>query len=318
MPELPEVESVRRSLLPKVIDKIITSVDCMRPEIIILRSPEFKSADALVGCSIKSIERGGKYLLWHLEKPREKKQDEQPKNQVHNQTPNNSQALTLAMHLRMTGRCLFVDAREIRPKENHTHITLSLANPVTNEDIGEIRWQDVRRFGRWELFSTVDYANWDKGPKQLGKEPFDPSCDAQYLQQFSKRHDKLKLAQVLLDQRCIAGLGNIYVQELLYQQRLSPLCPAWALTKKDWERLIDGMRLMLAEAIEKRGTSFSDYVDANGHLGNYQEQLKVYGRIGLPCFSCGKPLQASILSGRRMAFCQACQKLKRGKKTKRV
>lgn len=351
MPELPEVESVRQSLLAKVKNKIIVSFTCERPEILLLRAEEIKNADVLPYRRIEDIERRGKYLLWRLSELIQDlaKSGTDSANKDNICTGNaidgkigidsanniDNKKLILLMHLRMTGRCLYYpEALKGEALAAHTHIRMGLAEfddncstkiksilteqvdpqtslkPAQLQPAGEIRWQDVRRFGRWELFTEESFESWDKGVAALGLEPFAEALNAQYLQQFSRKHAKLKLAQVLLDQRCIAGLGNIYVQELLYLTRFSPLSQAAALSLRDWEKIRVAMRVLLSEAIAARGTSFSDYVDGDGLSGRFQERLHVYGRKGEACRSCGKPLQAAVLSGRRMAFCPHCQKLK--------
>lgn len=313
MPELPEVESIRLSLLPNVHDKIISGVVCERPELIILRSPEIESFDILSACRITGLKRRGKYLLWFLRYEAELAPALKP-------ALSNGSVLILAMHLRMSGRCLFFGEHKcFLPLDPHTHITLKLSEGYkTNGHVylqpaGELRWQDVRRFGRWELFTKSGFSAWDKGPNSLGKEPFDLTLDPRCLQAFAKKHARLNVAQVLLDQRCIAGLGNIYVQEILYLARLSPHTSVAALSEQDWQVILDVMRTLLDEAIRAGGTSFSDYVDANGARGQYQKKLQVYGRAKAACFSCGQPLHKEAVAGRNMSFCPNCQLLKQGK-----
>ncbi len=318
MPELPEVESIRLSLLPNVLDRIISEVVCTRPELIILRSKELVSFNILSACRITGLKRRGKYLLWFLRYEAELAP-------AFASSLSNGSVLIMAMHLRMTGRCLYFGEHKcFLALDPHTHITLKLSEihktngHVFLESAGELRWQDVRRFGRWELFTKEDFSVWEKGPNSLGKEPFDSELDPFYLQAFAKKHARLNLAQVLLDQRCIAGLGNIYVQEILFKARLAPQTPAAALTEFEWQGILEVMRPILEEAIREGGTSFSDYLDANGMAGRYQKQLLVYGRAKASCPSCAQPLQKERVAGRTMTFCPACQPLKQGKAQQRV
>lgn len=277
MPELPEVETVVRSLERHLADLTITAVDLEKPEVI--RSPrpdEF--VEQIIGKQFqKKLGRRGKYLLLHL-----------------------SDGLTLVVHLRMTGRLVFCAADE--PMEKHTHVIFHLDNGK------QLRFTDIRRFGRLYLVPTAEVLQLS-GLKEMGPEPLDKDFSREYLKRELRRK-RARIKTLLLDQNFIAGLGNIYVDEALYRAKIHPERLAPDLTTREAANLHKAIIEVISEGIEHRGTSFRDYVDGEGHTGTHQNYLKVYNREGLPCFQCGRPISRIKVAGRSSYYCSACQKTK--------
>lgn len=273
MPELPEVETVKRSLESHLVGEKITGIEIYYGGII--KEPEsalFRSL--IVGKEIRSLTRRGKYLLCEL-----------------------SEGLTLVIHLRMTGRLYLTDPQQL--VEKHTHIIFRLSGGK------ELRFHDTRKFG---LIYLVPTGCWQPigGLFSLGPEPLEEAFTLAYLQE-KIRDRKTRLKNFLLDQRFIAGIGNIYADEILFVAGLHPERPVETLTAKEVERLYHAIRSLLQAGIEHRGTSFRDYVDGMGARGGFQNKLKVYGRGGEPCERCGTRLVRSVVAGRGTVFCPCCQ-----------
>lgn len=270
MPELPEVETIRRSLVPHLDGDVIGAVPLLDPHAVAEPAPEAIAA-LLPGQRITAIKRRAKYLVFALD------------------------TLNLVVHLRMSGR-------------------LKLTKPV--EDIRYLRAQfnlasghvlcfyDVRRFGRIWL---VDGARLAELLAPLGPEPFDPHLTAGVLhERLDRRTTSLK--SLLLNQHFIAGLGNIYVDEILFACKLHPRVPADSLDEKQVSALLDTTRDILRSAIANGGTTFDAvYSDAEGKPGRYREHLKVYRRTGEPCLTCGAPIERIVVAQRGTHFCPKCQ-----------
>jgi formamidopyrimidine-DNA glycosylase len=274
MPELPEVETVRRTLERALAGRRIVGVARIGwPRTIATPTPEQLCA-ALCDRQILGVDRRAKYLLIRLD------HDE-----------------ALVVHLRMTGRLLVVDAQE--PLDDHTHVVLALDNGQ------ELRFRDVRKFGRISLLDSAALTALDEG---LGVEPLeDGFSDAVLAQRLERRRGKLK--PLLLDQRVIAGLGNIYVDEALWRSGLHPLRSAESLTPEEVARLYEAIRTVLASAVERRGTTLSDYRDALGAMGDNQHYLAVYGRAGQPCPRCGAAIERTVVGQRGTHLCPHCQRV---------
>ncbi len=273
MPEMPEVETVRRSLETKLIGKNITKVEVRLPRLI-KTSGAAAFCDGLERQTILEVRRLGKGLLLVLSGER-----------------------VLAIHLRMTGR-LYV-RREAGAKEKFVRILFRLDN------LEELVYEDVRTFGTLHLvklseIKQIPYL------KNLGPEPLSETFTLAYLTE-TMRKSRGKLKGFLLDQRKIAGLGNIYVDEALYQARLHPCRIANDVNETERERLFVAINEIIAAAIENRGTTFRDYVDGEGKKGRNQLFLKVYGRAGEPCENCGTSISRSVVAGRGTHFCRCCQ-----------
>lgn len=274
MPELPEVETVRRTLEKKLVGLSIEGVEMHLPKIVRQPPPE-EFSHLLKGRKILRLGRRGKYLLLHL-----------------------AGNLSLVIHLRMTGR-LVVTAPDT-PLDKHTHAVFDLSNG------DQLRFTDIRQFGRIWLAPTHELDQ-ISGFKDLGVEPLSENFTREFMKKELRRR-RTRLKPLLLDQSFIAGLGNIYVDEALHRARLHPERLAAGLNPREITHLYQSIREVLTEGINNRGTSFRDYVDGDGRPGNYQERLRVYGREGKPCAKCGKPIIRIKVGGRSSYFCPCCQK----------
>jgi formamidopyrimidine-DNA glycosylase len=274
VPELPEVETIVADLRPHLVGRTILRAELAFPTIVRHPEPE-EFVDAVVGMKIESVGRRGKYILIHL-----------------------SHDVVLVVHLGMTGQLRLVD--QATPLAKHTHAVFFL------DDGQQLRYRDPRRFGRLLLGTESALLEARKMPR-LGPEPIDPDFAADELhRRLRKRNAPLKA--VLLDQKAIAGVGNIYADESLHRARLRPDRIASTVGKKSAARLHESLRESLRTAIANRGSSVDTYRDAWGELGGQQEQLLVYGRAGEPCFTCGRPLRAVRIAGRTTVFCTRCQR----------
>ncbi|ABZ84319.1 formamidopyrimidine-dna glycosylase [Heliomicrobium modesticaldum Ice1] len=277
MPELPEVETVRRSLAGRITGLTIEKVELRLPKIA-FALPGTLFTDALRGRRIIELGRRGKYLLLHLDG------DE-----------------TLVIHLRMTGRLIHLRPEEREePEAAHTHAVFFL------DDGSLLRYTDVRQFGTLTLM-TREAALRQPGKGRLGPEPLGQDFSfVDFRNALVKRKTKLK--PLLLDQSFLAGLGNIYADEALARARLHPDRTADSLDDEESRRLYDCIRTVLQEGIDAKGTSFRDYVDGEGRKGEFQEKLWVYGRGGNPCRRCGGEILREKRAGRSTHFCPRCQK----------
>lgn len=273
MPELPEVETVKRSLAPFLKGTKIMDVEILFAGIIKEPTP-ILFREKIRGKTIIDLERRGKYLLFFLD-----------------------EGLTLVIHLRMTGQ-LTVCSRDL-PVNKHTHLIFSLSSQQ------EWRFTDVRKFG---LVYLVPTGHWEriKGLWNLGYEPLAENFTLQVLTELL-RGKKGKLKSFLLDQSKIAGIGNIYADEILFEARLHPQREIRTLQAKEMENLYKAIKLKLEEGVIYRGTSLRDYVDGRGEKGGFQERLQVYGRGGESCNRCGTCLERIIVAGRGTVFCPHCQ-----------
>ncbi|MBL4702762.1 MAG: bifunctional DNA-formamidopyrimidine glycosylase/DNA-(apurinic or apyrimidinic site) lyase [Phycisphaeraceae bacterium] len=270
MPELPEVENVRQTLLQLIQGQQIRKVTIHRPDIITgIATPQ----SLLLGKTIANVHRHGKQLAI---------------------LANDSTQSTLNIHLGMTGRLMGLTG--LRPK--HCHIEWGLAN---GDRLGFI---DPRRFGGLWTFSGYQdllQSRWSK----LGDDALLITSTA-----LSKRLARTtrSLKAALLDQNLVAGLGNIYVDELCFNCKIRPDRIACEVAEiKTFQKLVREMRKLLKQAIKQGGSTLRDYVMVNGHSGQFQNLHKVYGRTGKPCVTCSSPLQGILLAGRTTVFCPSCQ-----------
>lgn len=273
MPELPEVETVRRVLSPQLCGRTITHVTLLNSHIIAHPEPD-SFCQALSCQQIERIDRRGKFLLFIFQS-----------------------GDRMLIHLRMTGT-LFIAPVSL-PMDKHTHLLLSLS------DGQQLRFCDQRRFGRFWFFrqNEPDHCS---GISGLGLEPFDERLCGAYLSQHwhgSKRAVKT----CLLDQSVVAGIGNIYADETLYALHIHPGTPACALSDAQFDLLARQIPQTLQFAIDKNEISPADYL--NGRGSNYRNTpfLSVYGRAGAPCPHCGATLKRSIVAGRGTVYCPHCQ-----------
>jgi formamidopyrimidine-DNA glycosylase len=286
MPELPEVETVRRSLAPFLTGAtVIAALRGEHPEDILL-DPWPVFLRRLRGRTIVSLDRRGKYLAFRCD-------DE----------------TRLLCHLGMTGELRL--SHPAVPPGRHCHLALVLraarALPPALVDHRQrflLRYLDVRRFGRVGL---LDPAGWEALSARLGPEPLDPALTAYHLwERLRTRRSPVKAA--LLDQSLLAGIGNIYADEALFRAGIHPPRRAASLTLEEVERLHEALRAVLTEAIASAGTTIRDYRDGQGRSGSFQFRLQVYGKQpGTPCPRCGTPLARLRISGRSSTFCPRCQ-----------
>ncbi|MER3437663.1 MAG: formamidopyrimidine-DNA glycosylase [Chloroflexota bacterium] len=274
MPELPEVETIRRTLEPAITGRIITGLRTGSFPGVLGSTPAEVVAREISGRTITSVQRRGKFLVIHL-----------------------NGDLAFVVHLRMTGRLVLRD--RLAPPERFEHLAIEL-------DIGlDVRFADQRKFGRVLL---LDRAGLGQLECQLGAEPLDPEFTAgKFADLLRGRQGKIK--SVLLDQRLIAGIGNIYADEALFRAGIHPERRASSLFQDEVERLHGAIQSVLREGLVNRGTTFSSYRDGWGEPGTNQANLGVYGRgrRGEPCPCCGASLRCVVVSGRSSHFCPHCQ-----------
>ncbi len=277
MPELPEVETIRRDLEPLVCGRRITAAEVDEATLPLLAGAAVSIEalrTALVGRTIVTLGRRGKYLLFGLDDGR-----------------------TFVAHLRMTGRVLW--RASDAPTEAYERGRLVLDNGY------DLRWSDLRKFGTWRVVDDV-------APlfKKLGPEPIDEKYSARHLKAvFKGRTAAVK--SVLLDQEKVAGLGNIYVDEALFEAGVRPESAAGDLTGPAITRLAIATRDVLLRGIEYRGASFRDYVDGQGNEGQQHMHVKVFRRTGKPCYTCGSEIERTVVGGRATHYCPRCQRFPR-------
>lgn len=282
MPELPEVETVRRGLLPVLEGAVIARAEVNRPD---LRWPlPERMADRLTGRRVTALRRRSKYILADLDSGE-----------------------TLLVHLGMSGRMLISGTQlgsfhhDHPAPQKHDHVVLHMAGGA------RITFNDARRFGAMDLMPTGQAAE-HMLLKGLGPEPFGNDFNEPYLAgRLKGRRTPIKAA--LLDQRIVAGLGNIYVAETLYRARISPLRLAGDLSEAQAHALVPIIREVLADAIEAGGSSLRDFRQANGELGYFSKHFQVYDREGEGCETPGCPgtIIRTVQSGRSSFWCPACQ-----------
>jgi len=313
VPELPEVETIVADLRPHLVGRTIARCELSFRTIVRHPEPE-EFVDAVVGMRIESVARRGKYILIRLvpgpgpgSRPGPSGPAPPPALPApphewggKGRFPMNGEEedVLLVVHLGMTGQLRLVD--EVTPLEKHTHAVFFL------DDGRQLRYRDPRRFGRL-LVGTQEALLASKKMPRLGPEPIDMEFQAEQLYRELKRR-RAPLKAVLLDQKAIAGVGNIYADESLHRARLRPGRLANTVSKKSARRLHESLRESLLVAIANRGSSVDTYRDAWGEAGGQQEKLLVYGRAGEPCFTCGRPLSSTRIAGRTTVFCRRCQR----------
>lgn len=274
IPELPEIEAIKRVIEPQIQGLAIEQVTVNRPEVIAHPAAD-EFCRRLTGQVFAGIQRRGKFLILCMES-----------------------GDRLILHLRMTG-CLLV-APEDYPEEKHTHFVFHLSGGR------ELRFSDTRRFGRFWLLRQGE-ADPYTGMEKLGREPFDPEFSAEYLRAcLGKRKKAIK--ECLLDQSVIAGIGNIYSDEILFAARIHPERPANTLKKEEWDRLASAIPERLAFFIKTNETTPEEYLAAKGQDYRNTPFLRVYGHGGEPCPVCGEILCRSVIGGRSSVYCPVCQK----------
>lgn len=275
MPELPEVETVVRTLRTLVLGKTIERVSVTLPRIV-SRPDDVEAFKAqLAGQTIREIKRRAKFIQFFLDKD------------------------VLVSHLRMEGRYGLYQAED--PVEKHTHVIFHFTDGT------ELRYRDVRQFGTMDLFPIGMETS--EGPlAKLGVEPLEDSFTPDVLGRLLKGRTT-KIKPLLLNQECIVGLGNIYVDESLFRAGIHPELPAGSLTAKQVAKLHESIVTTLKEAVAQGGSSIKSYVNGQGEMGMFQQSLLVYGRKGQPCTRCGTEIVRFVVGGRGTHICPACQKV---------
>jgi formamidopyrimidine-DNA glycosylase len=295
VPELPEVETVAADLRPHLVGRTITGSDLRFPTIVRHPEPERFAAE-VVGRRIEAVTRRGKYILHHLGARGRRPPESDP--DVRGALDAGPDPILLVVHLGMTGQWRLVAPET--PQPDHLHAVLPL------DDGRELRYRDVRRFGRLLLGAESELVAARKLPR-LGPEPLDPDFTAGDL--YRRLHvRRAPLKALLLDQMVVAGVGNIYADESCFRARVRPDRPASSLSRQAVGRLHGALAGLLQEAIVNRGSSVDTYRDAWGDMGGEQELLQVYGRGGEPCLRCGRPLAVVRVAGRTTVYCRRCQR----------
>ena len=275
MPELPEVETVVRGLARRMVGHRLTGVELKRGDLR-WRIPKTLPQKAQ-GQAISAVDRRAKYILIRL-----------------------GDGGVLLLHLGMSGRLLLMERGDETPLDRHDHVLMTL------DDGTRIRFNDVRRFG------VLDYVRAEALPKHkllkgLGPEPLDPGFTGAVLA-AALRGKRTPLKAALSDQRVVAGLGNIYVCEALFQAELSPKRLARTVNAERAERLVAAIKDVLGRAVAAGGSSIRDYVQATGELGYFQHHWAVYDREGEPCPRCRGVIKRIVQSGRSTFYCSKCQR----------
>jgi formamidopyrimidine-DNA glycosylase len=272
MPELPEVEVIRRGLAPRLQGRHILEV-WVGEKGLRRQSPTGEMAKWLPGRALLSLERRGKYLIFRLE-----------------------DGVTLLIHLGMTGRLLLGPFPS--PSLPHVHLAWRWEGDL------KLRFQDVRRFGQALVFPP----GVEPGPLALvGREPFSRDVTPEWLAGQAQGRSR-SLKNFLMDGRVLAGIGNIYACEILFAARRHPGAPAGQVSLGDWTLILQETRDILQAAIDKGGTTVSDYLNSRGETGLFQLDLQVYGREGELCNKCGQTILRLAQGGRSTFYCPGCQK----------
>jgi formamidopyrimidine-DNA glycosylase len=270
MPELPEVETIARDLSLALIGQKVKSAKFLNTTI--RENCGYKSASILKGKTLRCISRRGKNLIFHF-----------------------SDNAAMVCHLKMTGQ-LVIETNPALDKK-HLHFYIKFEN-------SRLDFCDVRKFGRICIAKESNLVNHPR-LKKLGPEPFEITAE-HYADIVKKRNKAIKL--VLLDQQICAGLGNIYADESLFEAGIRPTLKPARISKARLKKLHQSIIKVLQMAINNRGTSVDDYLDGFGRSGNFQDLLKVYGKIGQTCPNCGSQFKRIILGGRSTHFCPKCQR----------
>lgn len=272
MPELPEVETIARSLRRVLPGKAISTCSINYGKILTNKPDHFEKI--VCGNTFRAVKRHGKYLFLSLDR-----------------------GITLAIHLRMTGQVLILPQKQYT--DRHTHLELFLDNCPN-----KLVYRDVRKFGRITLLEQVSIQEFVR-KLRLGPDALDVR-ETSIWPAFCLRDRLLK--GMLLDQSFLAGLGNIYADEVLFLARLSPERKSGSVSRSEFRTLLNRIHEVLQKAIANGGTTFSDYREPGGKKGRHQQALLVYNRQGIPCIRCTRPIEKIRVAGRGTYFCRFCQK----------
>ena len=275
MPELPEVETIRAHLAPLLEGRRFEQVAILDPRLTRPHDPR-EVAVELEGEEVRALERRGKYVVVRFETDR-----------------------ALLIHLRMTGSLHHAPAGSLEPDPYRRAV-------VTLDNGSDVAYRDVRRFGTWLLLEPGELDPYLA--IKVGPEPLERSFTTRFLRE-RLRNRKAPIKAALLDQRAVAGLGNIYVDEALWQARLHPHRPGGSLADDEIRAVHRGLRQALKRGIARQGATLRDYRTPDGRSGSMQHEFKVYGREGEPCPRCGTPIEKTRAGGRGTWYCPACQRL---------
>ncbi|MGH7483793.1 MAG: bifunctional DNA-formamidopyrimidine glycosylase/DNA-(apurinic or apyrimidinic site) lyase [Longimicrobiales bacterium] len=274
MPELPEAETIVRDLRPHLTGEVFAGAEVTHADILGPGLTTQKLSHDVAGRRVDGVDRRGKNVVFRLAGGR-----------------------VVAVNLGMTGRLVMSHAAragELR------HIAVRF--PL--EGGGALLFDDMRRFGRVDLFEA---AGWRARGEELGAEPLDDAFTAEHLRRLT-RASRVPIRNFLLDQRKVAGVGNIYANEALFLAGIRPTRRARTLTRAEIERLHAGLRAVLEDAIAARGTTLRDYRDGSGAEGTYEPRLRVYDRAGASCPNCGSLIKRVVLTNRSAFYCPRCQR----------
>jgi formamidopyrimidine-DNA glycosylase len=274
VPELPEVETVRRRLEPVLVGRHFDRVEILDPRLTRPEDP-LEVAAELVGERVEAVDRRGKYVVVRFESGR-----------------------ALLIHLRMTGSLLHVAGNDLPESDPHRRAVVKL------DDGSDVIYRDVRRFGTWLLAEPGEAQPYLDA--RLGREPLEQAFTVKRLgEALNGRRAPVKAT--ILDQRRLAGVGNIYADEALWRARIHPERPAGELDEDELRALHRGIRAALKAGISRQGATLRDYRTPDGGSGGMQHEFKVYGREGEPCERCGRPIEKTRAAGRGTWFCPGCQ-----------
>jgi formamidopyrimidine-DNA glycosylase len=278
VPELPEVETVRRRLAPALEGRRVEHVEISDARLTRPHDPA-EVARELEGERVTKVDRRGKYLIVRFESGR-----------------------ALLIHLRMTGSLRHAEGgdrgTEKLPDDPHRRAVVNL------DDGSDVAYRDVRRFGTWLLLEPSEVDTYVD--ERLGPEPLEVAYKAKDLAE-KLAHRRAPIKAAILDQRTVAGVGNIYADEALWRAKVHPLTPANELTSDEVKALHKGIRASLQAGVLRQGSTLRDYQLPDGSSGTAQERFKVYGRTGLPCPRCGTPIDKIRVAGRGTWYCPTCQ-----------
>lgn len=269
MPELPEVETSRRGILPYLKGQTIKQIIVRQPK---LRWPVDNAIVNAQGQMILDVKRRAKYLLLQL--------------------TNN----WIVIHLGMSGSLrILLNKQEV---EKHDHVDLVLNNGVI------LRYTDPRRFGSWLWAEKIDDIS---QLKNLGPEPLSEDFSAEYLKEKAKNHH-IPIKNWIMDNHIVVGVGNIYASESLFLAKINPKRKVNSLKLIEFERLVTAIKQVLTKSIEQGGTTLRDFLQSDGKPGYFVQQLQVYGRAGKPCLICQSEIKSQKIGQRNTFYCQSCQK----------
>ncbi len=273
MPELPEIETMRRAIRPGVMGRRITAVEVRQPKVVAdLDATEF--ANRLLGRTFTDLTRRGKAIVAWMD-----------------------DGQRMVMRMGMTG-CVVVAPHD-HPEDRHTHIVISL------DDGDELRFSDMRRFGRFWLFRADDEDT--SGIRNLGPEPDDPALTAEYLEE-RLGGCRRAIKTCLLDQSVVTGIGNIYSDEILFECGIDPSCQAYRLDRADWEKLADEIPRCMRFFVENNEMSPDEWLESMGREYRNTPYIRIYGHSGEPCPVCGTTLVRKVVGGRSSVSCPMCQR----------